>query len=51
MTDSQMKMEVPEQVRELGLKSVDQAAAAFNSFMESASKSTFVPGPMSGVAK
>jgi len=47
-----MKMEVPEQVRELGVKSVDQAEAAFSSFMESASKSvTLVPGPMSGVAK
>jgi hypothetical protein len=51
MTDSQMKMEVPEQVRELGVKSLDQAEAAFSSFMESASKSiTLVPGPMSGLA-
>lgn len=45
-------MEVPEQIRELGVKSVDQAEAAFSSFMESASKSiTLVPGPMSGMAK
>jgi len=52
MTDSQIKMEVPEQVRELGVKSVDQAEAAFSSFMESASKSiTLVPGPMSSMAK
>jgi hypothetical protein len=28
MTDSQMKMEVPEQVREQGVKSIDQAEAA-----------------------
>jgi hypothetical protein len=33
MTDSQIKMEVPEQVRELGVKSVDQAEAAFSSFI------------------
>jgi phasin len=52
MTDPQMKMVVPEQVRELGVKSVDQAEAAFTSFMESASMSvTLVPGPMSGLAK
>ena len=52
MTNSQIKMEVPEQVRELGVKSVDQAEAAFSSFMKSASKSiTLVPGPMSGMAK
>lgn len=52
MTDPQMKMEVPEQVRELGVRSVDQAETAFNSFMESAGKSiTLVPGPISGLAK
>jgi hypothetical protein len=52
MTDSQIKMEVPEQVRELGVKSLDQAEAAFSSFMESPSKSvTLVPSPMSGMAK
>jgi hypothetical protein len=52
MTDSQMKMEVPEQVRELGVKSIDLAEAAFRSFMESASRSmTVVPGPMSSMAK
>jgi hypothetical protein len=52
MTDSQMKMEVPEQVRELGVKSVDQAEAAFSSFVQSASKSiTLVPGPMSSLAQ
>lgn len=52
MTDSPIKMEVPEQVRELGMKSVDQAESAFSSFMESANKSiTMVPSPMSGMAK
>ena len=34
------------------MKSVDQAEAAFSSFMEPASKSiTLVPGPMSSMAK
>jgi hypothetical protein len=52
MIDPQLKMEVPEQVRELGVKSVDKAEAAFITFMESAGKSVgLVPGPMSGVAK
>ena len=52
MTDTHIKMEVPEQVRELGVKSVDQAEVAFNAFIESASKSiTLVPGPISGLAK
>jgi hypothetical protein len=52
MIDTDMKMEVPEQIREFGVKSVDQTEAAFASFMESATKSVgLVPAPMSGVAK
>jgi hypothetical protein len=39
MSDPQLKMEVPAQVREFAEKSVDQAEKAISSFMESASKS------------
>jgi phasin len=52
MTDPKVTMQVPAQVREYAEKSVDQAEAAFSSFMESASKSiTMVPGPMTDIAK
>jgi phasin len=52
MSDPQLKMEVPAQVREFAEKSVDQAEKAISSFMESASKSVaMIPGPMTDVAK
>ena len=52
MSDPKMVMEVPPQVRDFAVKSVDQAQRAISSFMESASKSVvMVPGPMSDVAK
>ena len=52
MSDPKMVMEVPPQVRDFAVKSVDQAQRAISSFMESASKSVImVPGPMSDVAK
>jgi phasin len=52
MTDPKVTMQVPAQVREFAEKSVDQAEAAFSSFIESASKSiTMVPGPMTDIAK
>jgi len=47
-----MKMGVPPGIREFGVKSVDQAEAAFTTFMGSAHKSVeLVPAPMGGVAK
>jgi phasin len=50
MIDS--KFEVPDQVRDLALRNVEQAAKAVSSFMESAGKSVAaVPGPMTELAK
>ena len=52
MTMIDLKFEVPEQVREMALKSVDQAERATASFIDSASKSVAtVPGPMTDMAK
>ena len=52
MVDPKMMMEVSPQVREMALKSVNQAEAAMSSFMKSASKSVdAVPAPMGDVAK
>ena len=52
MVDPKMMMEVPSQVRDLALNSVNQAEAAMSSFMQSASKSVdAVPAPMGDVAK
>ena len=52
MMDPKMTMDVPRHVRELGVTSLDQAVAAFSTFMESANKSVaLVPGPMTDVAK
>jgi phasin len=45
-------MEVPPQVRNFAIKSVDQAERAISSFMESASKSVaVVPSPMNDAAQ
>ena len=52
MVDPKMMMEVPSQVREMALNSVNQAEAAMSSFMQSAGKSVdAVPAPMGNVAK
>jgi phasin len=52
MSDPKMTMEVPPQVRDFAVKSVDQAERAISSFMESASKSVaMVPSPMNDVAQ
>ena len=52
MSDPKMTMEVPPQVRDFAVKSVDQAERAISSFMESASKSVaMVPSPMNEVAQ
>ena len=52
MADPKMMMEVPAQIREMGLNSVSQAEAAMSSFMEAASRSVnAVPSPMGDVAK
>jgi phasin len=52
MIDPKLTMEVPAQVREFAVKSVDQAEKAISTFMESASKSfAMAPAPMSDVAK
>ena len=52
MVDPKMMMEVPSQVRDMALNSVNQAEAAMSSFMQSASKSVdAVPAPMGDVAK
>src|SRR3982074_3515257 len=52
MMDPKMTMEVPEQVREFGEKSIDQVEKAISTFMESANKSVAaVPSPMTDVAK
>jgi hypothetical protein len=51
MSDPKMTMEVPPQVRDFAVKSVDQAERAISSFMESASKSVaMVPSPMNDAA-
>ncbi len=50
--DQKLTMEIPQQVRELAEKSVDQAETAFASFMQSAAQSvSMVPGPMTDIAK
>ena len=52
MVDPKMMMEVPSQVREIALNSVNQAEAAMSSFMQSAGKSVdAVPAPKGNVAK
>jgi phasin len=52
MVDPKIAMEVPPQVREFAVKSVEQAEQAISKFMESASKSiALVPSPMSDIAK
>ena len=52
MSDPKMTMEVPPQVRDFAVKSVDQAERAISSFMESASKSVaMVPSPMNDVGQ
>ena len=52
MTDPKLVMEVPAQLRDMAVKSVDNAEAAISSFMESASKSVqVIPSPMGDVAK
>ena len=53
MSDPKMTMEVPPQVRDFAVKSVDQAERAISSFMESASKSVaIVPSlPMNDAAQ
>ena len=52
MSDPKMKMEVPPQVRDFAVKSVNQAEKAISSFVESASKSVaMVPSPMNEVAQ
>jgi hypothetical protein len=46
------KFEVPDQVRDLALRTVEQAEKTVSSFIESASKSVAaVPGPMTELAK
>jgi phasin len=52
MSDPKLTMEVPPQVRDFAVKSVDQAERAISSFMESASKSVaMVPSPMNDAAQ
>ena len=52
MSDPKMTMEVPPQLRDFAVKSVDQAERAISSFMESASKSVaVVPSPMNDAAQ
>src|SRR5690348_62902 len=52
MSDPKMTMEVPPQVRDFAIKSVNQAERAISSFMESASKSVaVVPSPMNDAAQ
>ena len=52
MSDPKMTMEVPLQVRDFAVKSVDQAERAISSFMESAFKSVaMVPSPMNDAAQ
>lgn len=52
MSDPKTTMEVPPQVRDFAVKSVDQAERAISSFMESASKSVaIVSSPMNDAAQ
>jgi hypothetical protein len=52
MSDPKLAMEVPPQVRDFAVKSVDQAERAISSFLESASKSVaMVPSPMNDVGQ
>jgi len=52
MSDSKMTMEVPTQVRDFGVKSVDKAERAISSSMESASKSVaMAPSLMNDAAQ
>ncbi len=52
MTDPKLAMEVPPQVRDFAVKSVDQAERAISSFLESANKSVaMVPSPMNDVGQ
>jgi phasin len=52
MSDPKMTMEVPPQVRDFAVKSVNQAERAISSFMESASKSVaMVPSPTNDAAQ
>ena len=52
MTDPKMIMEVPSQIKDMAVNSVNQAEKAMSSFMEAASKSVnAVPAPMGEVAK
>src|ERR1700757_36634 len=52
MSDPTMTMEVPPQVLDSAVKSVDQAERAISSFMESAIKSVaMVQGPMNDAAQ
>jgi phasin len=51
MSDPKMTMEVPPQVRDFAVKSVDQAERAISSFMELAGKSVaMVSSPMNDAA-
>jgi phasin len=52
MSDPKMTMEIPPQVRDFAIKSVDQAERAISSFIESASQSVaVVPSPMNDAAQ
>jgi hypothetical protein len=52
VSDPKMTMEVPPQVRDFAIKSVNQAERAISSFMDSASKSVaVVPSPMNDAAQ
>lgn len=52
MSDPKLAMEVPPQVRDFAVNSVDQAERAISSFLESASKSVaMVPSPMNDVGQ
>ena len=52
MSDPKMTMEVPPQVRDFAVKSVDQAERAISSFMASASRSVaMVSSPMNDAAQ
>ena len=52
MSDPETTMEVPPQVRDFAVKSVNQAERAISSFIESASKSVaMVPSPMNDAAQ
>ena len=52
MSDPKMTMEVPPQVRDFAIESVNQAESAISSFMKSASKSVdVVPSPTNDAAQ